>query len=375
MKKNLSLLTLALGFSVLTACNSKNSDLSAPPETHSYVTLAASQTKTLSDPKVNILFVVDNSGSMKTYQEKLASNMRSFSEKFFANTRIDYRIGVVPIYDSKYLNDKAVYRSGVRKMNALGELVALKGLAADDTQNQLYITRKTKNPQQVLQQTVAIGVQWGPEAEESFSPVLAVTEPDINHGKNQDFYEEDAYLAVIFLTDADDVTPGLSGDDFYQQLVNLKGGDRSKILIAAALPNLQNKSATCTKDGSGPVQSFPSLLAASGAVFADLCSPNFGAKLASFANALVQRVGQQKIALGFIPDINSLQVSYGEVNSSEADRVVIPRGEDGYLFNSETNEVVVSSSFKVARKENAMIFVKAIPSNLGNAKNGRLTEL
>ena len=199
--KHLLIISLAIGLLALSSCNSTNTDggsNSVPTEPVSAITIEATKTQAAGDPKVNVLFVVDNSGSMKGYQQKLSRNMRLFTDKFFANSRIDYRIGVVPVYDSKYLNDKKVYpRVGVRKMNALAELVPLKGLAPEDNQSQLFITRNTLNPKQVLEQTVAIGVQWGPEAEESFSPVLAIADDTIN-AKNQGFYEKDAYLAVIF---------------------------------------------------------------------------------------------------------------------------------------------------------------------------------
>lgn len=371
--KNLKFTIFACSL-VFSACGSRNSDLQGSAEKFDSVTISSSL-KTVSDPKVNVLFVVDNSGSMKGYQQKLSKNMRLFSERFFANSRIDYRIGVVPVYDSKYLNDQTVYKSGRRQMNALAELVNLKGLDPEDDQNQKFITRSTMNPQQVLEQTVAIGTQWGPEAEESFSPVLAIADENINSEKNQGFYEKDAYLAVIFLTDADDVTPGLSGEDFYQRLVDLKGGDRSKVFIAAALPNLNNKSSECTTDGRGPLQSFPALLSVSGALFADLCSENFGSTLAAFADYLVQRVATQKIALAFKPDITSLSVTYGPVNSLPKDRIKVEKGQTGYFFDSSTNQVIISPSFSVPRRNNWILFVSAAPANLGNYQNGRLKEI
>ncbi len=366
-------LNLLLSLSLLAACSSKNSDLQAPAEKHHFVSVAA-ETQSVKDPKVNILFVVDNSGSMKEYQEKLAQNMMLFSNRFFKNSRIDYKIGVVPVYDSKYLNDQTVYKSGKRKMNALGELVPLKGLASDDKQNQLFITRQTKNAKEVLQKTVAIGVQWGPEAEESFSPVLAIADEQIN-AKNQGFYDADAYLAVIFLTDADDVTPGLSGEDFYRRLIELKGGDRSKIFIAAALPNLNNLSSECGTDGRGPLQSFPALLAASGAMNLDLCSKKFGTELGNFGEYLLQRVGTQRIALGFTPDVSSIEVTYGTADTPESERVKIPRGSAGYFFDPDQNEVILSNELQIQQKDGALVFIKAIPANLGNYQNGRLDEI
>ena len=97
MKKRMAIYIMA-GLSFLASCKSKNSDLQAPAEVFSTITVEAHKTQTVADPKVNILFVVDNSGSMKGYQEKLVQNMRLFSDRFFANERIDYRIGVVPVF-------------------------------------------------------------------------------------------------------------------------------------------------------------------------------------------------------------------------------------------------------------------------------------
>ena len=372
MKKVILNLSTLLSLTLLAACGSKNSELQAPAETFSAATIAAERQQAIEDPKVNILFVVDNSQSMNAYQEKLPRNMKLFADQFFKNSRLDYKIGVVPIYDSKYLNDQTVYRSGKRKMNALGELVPLKGLSSEEKPGQVFITRNTKDAENVFLQTVLIGTQWGPEAEESFSPVIGVADEKINAEKNQGFYDPKAYLAIIFVTDSDDVTPGLSGEEFYKNLLDLKHGDRSKILIAAALPSLNNHSVACEKDGHGAVQSFPALMAVSGAVYADICTDDFGTHLAQFAQDLIQRVSTQKIAVGFAPDINSLQVSYGAENSKENERTVIARGENGYLFNADTNEVILSPDLNFQGQEKPIIFVKAVHADLGNYQNGRL---
>lgn len=364
---------LAAGALALFACNSSNPDRQGPAEGKKPVEVQGALNQTLQDPKVNILFVVDNSGSMQPYQEKMARNIGLFAEHFLKNSRIDYRIGVVPVYDSKYLNDKTMYRSGLRKMNPLGELVALKGRSDEDTGSPLFVTRNTLNAKEVLIQTVAIGTQWGPEAEESFSPVLAVMDPQINQEKNGGFYEEDAYLVVIFLTDADDVTPGLSGEEFYEQLIQMKKGNRNKVLLAAALP--LNDAASCTKDGSGPRQSFPALIAASGATKADLCSESFGTHLADFGRYLVQRVGSQKIALNFTPDIESLEVTYGLSGSKKSERILLKRTKGDYSFAPETNEIVINPELNILRQEGAVILVEAIPANLEDYTNGRLEEI
>lgn len=374
MKKTLlNGLSLILASLLIQACGVSSPERQAPPETFTSLTDEVAKSEEMPEPKVNILFVVDNSGSMKSYQQKMSENIELFAERFFDNARVDYRIGVVPVYDSKYLNDKTVYKpSGLRKMNPLGELVSLKGLS-DSSSSSLYITRETPNPKEVLKQTVMIGVQWGPEAEESFSPVLAIMDEERNSSLNQGFYQQDAYLAVIFLTDADDVTPGLSAEEFYQKLVDLKGGDRSKVLIAAALPNLKNHSASCGKDGRGPIQSFPALLAVSSGIHADLCSQNFGATLADFGDQLVQRVAAQKKQLPYTPDITTLKVTYGPDENPEEQ--VLDRSKGDYTFNPKTNVITLNPYLKLNKTPGAKLRITAKPVSLGNYKSSRYKKL
>ncbi|MBN8538270.1 MAG: hypothetical protein J0M15_14545 [Deltaproteobacteria bacterium] len=391
--KNVTLLLMPILISLfLTACGNVSPDRQAPPEFFTSVSEELTQTDTLSDPKVNILFVVDNSQSMNPYQTILAENIELFANAFFDNTRIDYRIGVVPVYDSKYLNDQTVYKpSGKRKMNALGKLVPLKGLNDEISPTPLYITRETPQPKQVLKETVLIGTQWGPEAEESFSPVLAVMTDQINSTDNQGFYEQDSYFAVIFLTDADDASPGLSAEDFYQKLVKSKHGDRSKILIAAALPKTTTANCGHSKE-KPPTQAFPSLLAASSGVFADLCSESFGSSLAEFGNQLRRRVSTQKKQLSYTPDIETLKISVSNrpiANATTPDTHLsdqdtknqnierqLERPKD-YTFNPETNEIILNPFLEIKREKNkeTKITITAKPASLDNYKTKRLRSL
>src|SRR5690349_494813 len=47
------------------------------------------------DPKVDILFVVDNSGSMGTHQQNLSANVSKFTQAFIKGSILDYNIGIV----------------------------------------------------------------------------------------------------------------------------------------------------------------------------------------------------------------------------------------------------------------------------------------
>lgn len=358
------------GLLTLAACGSQSPDLQAQPLKVGEKVNYGEKAEVPTEPKVDILFVVDNSGSMKPYQDKMARNVELFANEFFSNSRIDYRIGVVPVYDSKYLNDETVYNpSGRRKMNPLGELVALKGIPSD-AGNKLFITRSTPNAREVLKQTVVIGTQWGPEAEESFSPVLAVTNPQINQQKNAGFYQQDAYLAVIFLTDADDVTLNLSGEEFYERLVALKGGDASKVLIAAAIPT----SCPAPTDGEGPIKSIPDLMRVSGGLTADLCSNNFGAQLAKFGRHLAQRVTERKVQLDFEPDISTLKVTHGLAGSSKEERAGSVVNPQVYRYDPVNRTVMIIDS-KFAIPADHVLFVEATEVLEAKRSTGRVREI
>jgi hypothetical protein len=362
MQIRLSLSILAL--LTLSGCGSESPDLQAQPIATTSGTQSGGKAEEVIEPKVDILFVVDNSGSMKDYQDKMAKNVELFANEFFDNARINYRIGVVPIWDSDYLNDKTVYRSGPRIMNPYAELVQLKGLPENE-QRRLYITRETPNPKEVLKQTVVLGTQWGPEAEQSFSPVLGVIDPKINAEKNDNFYQSDAYLAVIFLTDADDVSLNLSGEDFYEQLKAAKDGDGSKILIATAIPR------TCkSQDLPGPVKAFPDLINASGALVADLCSNTFGSQLARFGRFLAQRMAQRKVHLGFEPDIATLRVTHappGTPYEQRAHNVISP---NDYKYDPSNNNVILLDP-KYPMPADHVIYVDADIISDAKKRNGR----
>ncbi len=93
-------LTLALATTVLlAACGVKSPQRQAPPEKFSEVSAEVTQEAVLPDPKVNILFVVDNSGSMRVEQANLAANFTSFIEEF--NPNIKFTMGITTT-DSKH---------------------------------------------------------------------------------------------------------------------------------------------------------------------------------------------------------------------------------------------------------------------------------
>jgi hypothetical protein len=228
-------------------------------------------TKVSFNRKVDILFVIDDSGSMMDHQTNLARNVQMFTHGIIANQILDYHIGVVTSN-----MDYAPYRP------APG--ATWKGELWGTTK---YVERRTPSGAVVLDSNLKPGTD-GSGTEEFFSPVQAALTTPLVSGPNQGFYRSDAYLAVIFLTDSDDQS-NLSPGDFYKFLVNLKGGDPSKIISYGVY--IPTTDSTCNRSGEPAPGKLEEFFRLTSAKTMGLCDPDYGMKLAELGADLVRRVG------------------------------------------------------------------------------------
>lgn len=233
-----------------------------------------SQTTVSFQRSVDVLFVIDDSGSMAEHQANLAKNVRLFTQAILANQILDYHIGVV----TSNMTDRPWSTSSGETYR--GELWGLTK----------YVTRLTKNGQAILEKNLQPGTD-GSASEMFFSPVQAALTPPLVNGANKGFYRPDAHLAVIFLTDSDDQSP-LSPADFYKFLLGLKGGDASKIMIYGA--NIPTTDKMCSRSGEPEPKKLEALYAIAKVTPTQtlgLCDVDFGLKLADLGNDLVRRIG------------------------------------------------------------------------------------
>ena len=158
--------------------------------------------------KMDILFVIDTSESMRCDQENLSKNINQFVNQITRNDKVDFHIGATAVWDSKSYGDAP------RKFKN-GELRPI-----SDGSSQRYITKKNSN---LLGKSLKLGVEplrylqgdsgaknpkiTGPEFEELFSPILAAFSDEMTQGSNRGFRRPDAHLAVIIITDTGDLTP------------------------------------------------------------------------------------------------------------------------------------------------------------------------
>lgn len=150
-------------------------------------------------PKVDVLWVVDNSCSMVEEQNKLSENFPLFMD-YFLSSNLDYHIGVVST-DMLSESDKGRLqeRSGYR-----------------------YIDNTVTNAAALFSQMAVLGVN-GDTDEKGIAATYAALELK-RDGYNNGFLRDEATLSVIIISDENDYTNGnpITRPEFISWLRNLK---------------------------------------------------------------------------------------------------------------------------------------------------------
>lgn len=249
-----------IAFLVLSGCADSSNNMIVPKSVLPKEEFSEKpQDFTVFNPKVDILFVIDNSGSMDTAQQNLSRNASLFADGISKMSILDYHIGVVTTDMDRYTCDTACGR--------------LQGFPT-------YVEKTTPNMVANLSRKMIVGTR-GSSSEEMFSPVEAALSVPLSTSVNQGFYRSDAFLAVIFITDAKDQSP-LKAQDFLHFLANKKG-DPNKVLgygvirtlaeekICNSLEELDDKLETFLASVSNGDKTQKNVLS--------LCNPDYGTKL------------------------------------------------------------------------------------------------
>lgn len=185
MKNNMSLkMVAAASLFALSSCDKGG---------NSFSTLSTSsqfqQASTFVPRKLDVLMVVDNSGSMSASQSSLATNFPSFIN-YFKNKGYDYRIAVTT--SDAYYGDQFV-SSGCSLCN-VNQTRFRKGASGVS-----ILDNNTPNLTSVFSENVSVGTS-GSGDERAFSSIKAALSSSLNVG----FHRPDAFLAVIIISDSDD---------------------------------------------------------------------------------------------------------------------------------------------------------------------------
>ncbi|EAU65178.1 conserved hypothetical protein [Stigmatella aurantiaca DW4/3-1] len=212
---------------------------------------------------VDILWVVDDSGSMANQRETLTLNFSRFLEELL-RLQVRFQIGVI----STNFVDRGVLR-GTTKI----------------------ITGETPEPRQVFLQNTAFPASSRARLEQGLRMMeLALTEPNLS-GANAGFLRPNAALAVIVVTDEDD---GSYGDPAYYArfLRSLKGPGNENLsslsIIGGTTPD------GCFPPGeevyfggrADPAFRYSAVATRTGGIVGSICDASFESTLVKIASAL-----------------------------------------------------------------------------------------
>ncbi|WP_164017315.1 choice-of-anchor D domain-containing protein [Pyxidicoccus trucidator] len=235
-----------------------------------------------SEVKVDVLFVVDNSGSMMEEQQSLGQNFAAFLSA--ANqAAVDYRIGVTTTGLDASPGGWSECPGGAQG-GENGRLFPVDG------SRPRIITPSTPNAAAVFASNTRVGVcHWNEQgldaAWRALSDPLIYQADDprtaLANDGNGGFLREDAKLAIIFLTDEEDFSA--QPVPFYETYFRaLKGNDPSKLSINAIVGPLDlGTCPTSSSSGSRYIQ----LAQATGGTVESICTPNWAASLEKLSNS------------------------------------------------------------------------------------------
>lgn len=273
-----------------------------------------------SKPKADILLVIDDSCSMSDKQAALAANFGSFIK--YANTaQVDYQIGVTT-------TDMTA---------AAGKLVF------GPTHPEKILKPTTPDVENKFKAKVNVGIN-GNATEQTLAPAVAALTAPLITTENAGFLRDDAVLAVVAVTDANDQSPQ-SVAFYMNQLMNVKGVQRASMFTFNVVGGtLVTPPAGCSYDG--PAGTDPRLQLAvtmTNGVREEICTPDWAKTL--------EQIG--KNAFGYRTNFfltSNPDLSGGKVISVEVDGKAIPTEDPNGLgkiwtYDSSQNSVNFEPSY------------------------------
>ncbi|HEX8825745.1 MAG TPA: choice-of-anchor D domain-containing protein [Archangium sp.] len=278
--------------------------------------------------KVDVLFVMDNSGSMMDEQQNVGENFAAFLTHA-ASTGVDYHIAVTTTGTERSSGGWAVCPGGAEG-GENGRFFPV------DNSSPRIITPTTSAAATVFAHNINVGVcHWNERGLDAMHRALSaplVFEQDDPRTPqpmdgNAGFLREDARLAVIVVTDEEDFSE--QPVSFYETfLLGLKGGDASRVIFSTiAGPKDLSSCPKASTSGTRYIQ----LAEATGGVVESICTANWAASLEKMsrrafgpnrsfqlsekpadASRIVVRVDGVEVKTGWVYDHTSKTVTFAE---------------------------------------------------------------
>ncbi len=192
LKKNLLAAAVLLA---MVGCDKGGSSFSVLSDSSSF-----QQTATFQPRKLDVLFLVDNSGSMAASQTNLSNNFSSFIDRFISKG-YDFRIavGTTDAYYGDQFIASLCSLCNVNQTRFRSGVTPTPVYIIDKNNYDLTLATEIARLKSNFSSNVLVGTT-GSGDERAFSSIKAVLNSSLNSG----FHRADAYLSVIIISDADD---------------------------------------------------------------------------------------------------------------------------------------------------------------------------
>jgi hypothetical protein len=280
MKMKSPLVTSLLVIGLLTSCGKSNfSNILHYRNTPQKIDQSAQIKEISSSGKVDMIWVIDNSGSMSDYQQKVIDNTAVFIKDFISQG-LDWKLGLLSTDDDYSSRNPYTEFAGAPPLNST-----------------------VPDPAAAFAAAVATLGTSGSGTEKTFDPILTALNRD------QNFLRPSSVpLVFILITDAPEQSK-IDAATFIKKLRVLIGADR-QMFVYTVLAAIETQCPTQEDHfnyAGSPYEAWANNGVASKTF--PICR-DFGTNLASLGTEIVTRVSHPSIYLTARPNIATLQVFY-----------------------------------------------------------------
>jgi hypothetical protein len=256
--------------SLVVACGKKSDYVYKVEEIRSQ--LVSERHQLSEEGKVDIIWVIDNSGSMAGIQQSVIQNANLFIQEFTRIQGLDWRMALLStaLHEAPYLGMPTVFDYKHRDpVSEFTSAVSRLGISGDAT-------------------------------ERSFDPILR----QLNAHPN--FLRPNAHIVMIYVTDEEEQS-SITANGFLTNIVALKAGRLGMVRAYGAIEARDLGCSGYNVYGGSPYEAVIS--ATKGSVIGT-CSPQFGAELAKLGNEIVSIVSSPVVLLSQRPLARTIKVTY-----------------------------------------------------------------
>ena len=282
-------------------------------------------------PKIDVLFCVDNSGSMADNQKVLADSFAGFIQGFTL-AGLDFHIGIVT-------TDVDSTRSSIWRSRLPEYAGANRGLLLSRFQNEHFLTAQTSDLVSKFQTNVGVGTH-GSSREQCLNSFIYTLQNSVgaNSAWNSGFFRNNSLLSFVVVSDENEDIQ--DGETIQSRVTRLKAGLSSLEGVASRgarfdfIMNL-NVSPPGVEPAPGAIQFYPARYLAASSLLSghnyDIAQ-NFSRDLLTISEGMVQQASHEYTLSEKPRDSQALQVRLDGI-------LVQADSMNGYVYHADRNSI------------------------------------